>query len=121
MTPFEATQVGWIHWFQRMHSPLADSFFTAMSYLGEEWAFLLAIPILYLGFNWKIAGRLSVLLMASFYFNTLFKDLLDQPRPFEVSDVLKLYPADGHGIPSGHAQSSFVFWVYLSYATQIAS
>jgi hypothetical protein len=46
----------------------------------------------------------------SFYLNAWAKDFFAQPRPFEIGDVLRLSRADGYGLPSGHAQSTLVFW-----------
>jgi membrane-associated phospholipid phosphatase len=111
---FYSTQIEWIKWIQGFRTPVLDHLFTYSSWLGEEWAYLIAVPVVVHFFDRRVGIRLGVILLISFYVNSFFKDLLGQPRPFQISDVVRVYPETGNGIPSGHAQSAMVFWFFMS-------
>ncbi len=104
---------------QVFHFTALDSVMNAFSFLGEDLSYLILIIWLWSSKNPKLVARTAALLFVSFYLNSFLKDLLGQPRPFQYGHVLQLGKADGYGIPSGHAQSSLLFWgmAAVSYPT----
>ena len=113
---FYKAQLPVIQWLQGFHSPAVDSLFQLLSALGEDMSYLVILTVLWVVFSPKKAARICLVLFVSFYINDFFKDLLGQPRPFQVLPVLKLGQAWGGGLPSGHAQSSLLFWVMMATA-----
>jgi membrane-associated phospholipid phosphatase len=95
---------GWLKW------PMLA--FTA---LGIEQFFILLLPTLYWCFDQAIGLRLGIIFMASNTFNSFFKLLFHNPRPYWVSDQVKeLYHETSFGIPSGHAQTAATVWGWLA-------
>jgi hypothetical protein len=54
--------------------------------------------------------RFSVLILVSAWVNGFFKDLLKQPRPYQLDPSVGRAVEASYGIPSGHTQQSLVFW-----------
>jgi hypothetical protein len=65
----------------------------------------------------SLAARLIYRWLISGLVNADLKDLLDQPRPFEIDPGLQLIFTRGRGMPSGHAQSAVVVWGTLAAAS----
>jgi len=80
-------------------------FFT---FLGNEEFYLGVMPILVWSFDHTLGLRVGVMLMLSGSVNSFFKFAFHQPRPYWVSRSVKLLtnPAEGFGLPSGHAQNA---------------
>jgi len=53
---------------------------------------------------------LVIFFLLSDFINVLLKDLIQQPRPFDLNPGVKLSQADGYGMPSGHAQLAVTAW-----------
>ena len=104
---------------QVFHFAALDSVMNAISFLGEDLSYMILIIWLWSSRSPKLVARIAVLLFLSFFLNSFLKDLFEQPRPFQYGKVLQLGKADGYGIPSGHAQSSLLFWgmAAVSYPT----
>jgi membrane-associated phospholipid phosphatase len=113
-----------IHIFMNgFHKPFADRFFAFITYLGEGWLFLAAIPMALLvnmrsGIHIALTGLFTLLLTA------LFKQVLfaGAPRPLEYfKDSYDLYLVPGveihswNSFPSGHTMAAF--GLYLALAT----
>ena len=68
----------------------------------------------------RLGFRLGVLVLISFYCNSLIKSVVGHPRPFNLDPSVKLMDAKGYGLPSGHAQSAALVWggvaAYARYA-----
>lgn len=109
-------QVGIILWLQSFGSPAMDAFWKAVTWLGEEDFFLLAIPVVYWCVEAGLALRLALLYFASVVVNTGAKDLFNTPRP-TPQQVRMVLEGTGPAFPSGHTQASTVFWGFL--ATQV--
>lgn len=109
-------QIPLIATLQSFYPSIFKPCFLFFSALGEEYFFFLLIPFIWMVIDRKMAARLALLIFASFYVNALFKELLAQPRPYQLSSsVIQMDPnGDGYGIPSGHAQSSLLVWLWLS-------
>jgi membrane-associated phospholipid phosphatase len=114
MTPILDWGVRVVLWFQRFH-PALDLPFKALTFLGEEEAFMLLLPLLYWCLERRTGIRLIVLYLFSTWVNAVAKALGGQPRPFEYDPrVQALVQATGEGFPSGHTQSATVLWGYLA-------
>ena len=103
-----------IHQIQNVRGPLLDLFFKGITFLGNESFYLLFFPIFYWCVDFKWGYRLGIIFLVSGYANTALKELLAQPRPFELEAGLNLVEAHGFGLPSGHAQMAVVIWGYLA-------
>lgn len=107
--------IGVILWLQYFSTPALDSFFRAMTFLGDEQFILLALPILYWLIDRAMGLRAGVLLAFSAYINSLTKVLVGQPRPFTYdARVQQLTAASSEGFPSGHTQLTVTLWGYLA-------
>jgi len=103
-----------ILWLQQF-SPALDLPFHALSFLGNEIFFLVALPLLYWCIDRRVGARLAILYLFSSYLNAVFKVWADQPRPFMVDTrVQALEPITSGGFPSGHAQNTTALWGYLA-------
>ncbi len=95
---------------QRFHGPALDSIFRAITIMGQEEFYLLLLPLLFWCVDLGLGARLAILFLLSSYFNTDLKDLFRQPRPFDLDPSVRLFSAEGYGLPSGHAQSAVIVW-----------
>jgi membrane-associated phospholipid phosphatase len=95
---------------QQVHGPGPDSIFRGITFLGEEQFYLLLLPLILWCFDYSFGAVLAVFFLLSNSLNVLLKDLLQQPRPFNLNPALRLSQATGYGLPSGHAQLSVTVW-----------
>jgi len=101
---------------QQIDTPLLDSFFRAITSLGDELFYLLLFPFLLWCVDFYLGIRVGIIFLLSVYFNNGIKEIFQQPRPFEIlPEIQKIY-ASGYGFPSGHAQSSLVVWGSIAIA-----
>jgi hypothetical protein len=56
-----------------------------------------------------------VISFLSGYLNHALKQLLAQPRPYDLAPGINLVPEYGYGLPSGHAQGAVVTWGLLAW------
>jgi membrane-associated phospholipid phosphatase len=103
---------------QQVQSPFFINLFQFFTSLGNEIFYLIFFPFLLWCVNFKLGIRIGILFLISVYLNGLFKFLLHQPRPFDLLPAIQLYPAEGFGFPSGHAQSSILVWCSIAYYKQ---
>ncbi|MBE9170156.1 phosphatase PAP2 family protein [Pleurocapsales cyanobacterium LEGE 06147] len=66
--------------------------------------------------------QLGLLISFSYGFNILCKEFFDYPRPFELNPSVASPEAiatiENSSFPSGHAQSSATFWLYVALRHQ---
>jgi membrane-associated phospholipid phosphatase len=108
-----------IVWLQKLKSPLADYVARFFTIIGTEEFYLLLTGSVYWCGSGRdsLAARLTYRWLISGLVNADLKDLLDQPRPFEIDPGLQLIFTRGRGMPSGHAQSAVVVWGTLAAAS----
>lgn len=103
---------------QQFASPGLDRLFTLITDLGSAPAYIAMLVIVYLGFGSPIGGPLGTLLLVGFFVNFHLKGVFDTPRPFEIDAALARSDEAGSnigaGFPSGHTQTSLLFWGYLA-------
>jgi membrane-associated phospholipid phosphatase len=105
------------HWIATWANPFCDAFFRALTDLGNETFYYLAIAVLFWLADRRRAGVLLLLLLLSGYVNTFAKLWAHTPRPdpglIRVLDF-RPYQSGNPAFPSGHAQAAVVFWAYLA-------
>lgn len=101
-----------IHAIQVVHGPALDTFFKIITSLGEEEFFMLILPLIFWCVDFTIGARVGFIFLLSPYINTVLKDFLKHPRPFQLDPTVQLrsYGTEGYGLPSGHAQHAVVLW-----------
>jgi membrane-associated phospholipid phosphatase len=81
------------------------------SFLGTEGFYLFILPFLYWCVDVRLGLRVSVILSVSDSLNTFFKFVFHQPRPYWVSDKVRVINTEAsYGMPSGHAQHAVTVW-----------
>ncbi len=81
------------------------------SFLGTEEFYLFILPFLYWCVDVRMGLRVGVILSVSDCLNTFSKLVFHQPRPYWVSDKVKVIRAEiSYGLPSGHAQHAVTVW-----------
>jgi membrane-associated phospholipid phosphatase len=100
---------------QQIDTPLLDSFFRAITSLGDELFYLLLFSFLLWCVDFYLGIRVGIIFLLSVYVNTGAKEIFQQPRPFDILPEIQKAYASGYGFPSGHAQSSLVVWGSIAY------
>lgn len=100
---------------QQIDTPLLDSFFRAITSLGDELFYLLLFSFLLWCVDFYLGIRVGIIFLLSVYVNTGVKEIFQQPRPFDILPEIQKVHASGYGFPSGHAQSSLVVWGSIAY------
>lgn len=99
---------------QKIRSPFFDEFFQFVSFFGTHVFYMLLLAFLYWCHDKKYAARIFILFLISGWSNTVLKDLINHPRPYNLNPSVKIGNTTGPGIPSGHAQQSLVVWAALA-------
>jgi len=100
---------------QQIDTPLLDSFFRAITSLGDELFYLLLFSFLLWCVDFYLGIRVGIIFLLSVYVNNGIKEIFQQPRPFDILPEIQKVHASGYGFPSGHAQSSMVVWGSIAY------
>jgi len=101
---------------QQIDTPLLDSFFRAVTSLGDESFYLLLFSFLIWCVDFYLGIRVGIIFLLSVYVNNGIKEIFQQPRPFDILPEIQKAHASGYGFPSGHAQSSLVVWGSIAIA-----
>jgi membrane-associated phospholipid phosphatase len=99
---------------QKIESPALTALMKVVTSLGSVYFYLPLLFIIFWCIDEKKGLRLGLLLLVSAWLNLFLKDLLKQPRPFNLDSSVGLAFEASHGIPSGHAQMSLSFWVFVA-------
>lgn len=98
--------------------PGLHGFFLLITQLGSEQAYVVLLALYYWLVDPSSGRRLGLLLGLNFALNSLLKQALDLPRPYQLDPSLASAEAvetgTGPGFPSGHAQGAALFWGYLA-------
>jgi len=100
---------------QQIDTSLIDSFFRAVTSLGDELFYLILFPFLLWCVDFYLGLQVGIIFLLSVYVNNGIKEIFQQPRPFEILPEIQKIHASGYGFPSGHAQSSLVVWGSIAY------
>lgn len=81
------------------------------SLLGDEYFYILVLPLVYWSIDDRLGLHIGLILMLSSSLNAILKVAFHTPRPFWVFPDVTAYRLDiGFGIPSGHAQNAVAVW-----------
>lgn len=98
-------------WVLAIRSDWLTPIFQGFSLLGEEYFFLLALPLGYWLWRRDAMGRVGAVLLFTVVLNAFIKELFHIPRP----SIEHLMQAEGWSFPSGHAQMAMVLWGWLAW------
>ncbi|AIO18632.1 undecaprenyl pyrophosphate phosphatase [Candidatus Izimaplasma bacterium HR1] len=102
-----------VEFFQSLQSGFFDFFFNMISFLGEQYVYILILGIVYYAYNKKLGEYLAFTLFFTGLFNNTLKLLVNAQRPFQKypDRVNNLRPetSTGHSFPSGHVQNFTAF------------
>jgi membrane-associated phospholipid phosphatase len=105
-----------IVWVQSMSNPFFNAVFKALTFLGNEEFYVLALPILYWCVNREIGVALVYLSLLSAWVNDVIKYLFQIPRPEAFDARIRVLTEETiPSFPSGHAQNAVANWGYLAY------
>jgi len=99
---------------QQVHGPVLDNIFRIITFMGEEQFYLVLLPLVLWCVDYSFGAVLAVFFMLAESVNFTLKELIQQPRPFDLNPSVKLSAAEGYGMPSGHAQLSLVVWIAIA-------
>ncbi|MFZ4615451.1 MAG: phosphatase PAP2 family protein [Rectinemataceae bacterium] len=115
MDPILAWGLDVVRLAQGFASPALTTVMKGISFLGSEPFYLIMLPILYWAVDRDRGARIALVFLASAFVNAWLKDLFGQSRPFDFDQALGLAIEGSHGLPSGHAQGSVVFFGMAAY------
>lgn len=104
-----------VEWIQSYQNGVFDAFFNFISFLGEEYVYIVVLSILYFAYDKKMGEFSGFTLFIAGALNSTLKGLFSAQRPFQKypDRVTNLRPetSGGYSFPSGHTQmfSTFVF------------
>jgi membrane-associated phospholipid phosphatase len=99
---------------QRLENPVLTALVKFITALGTEALYVPLILFIFWRVNEKQGFRFGILIILSAWVNAFLKDLLRQPRPFNLEPSLGLASESSYGAPSGHAQMSLIFWIAMA-------
>lgn len=100
---------------QQIHGPVLDNILRGITFLGEEQFYLVLFPLILWCIDYSFGAVLAIFFLFSDFINVMLKDIIQQPRPFELNPSVKLSQAEGYGMPSGHGQLSVTAWGAIAY------
>ena len=99
---------------QKIESPGLTAIIKFITVLGTEALYLPLILFIFWWADEKQGLRFGILIIVSAWINSFAKDILKQPRPFNLDPSLGLAHESSYGAPSGHAQMSLTFWIPMA-------
>lgn len=105
-------------WLQSMQNGLFDFVANLLDFAGSDLFFIAALTLIYWSVNRKLGTRLLFALILGGLLNVALKALFQTPRPFVVSDEVRLLAVEqgNYGVPSGHVMNATVVWGYLAWS-----
>lgn len=102
-----------VEFMQSWQNGFWDFFFNTISFLGEEYIYILILGTVYYAYDKKLGEFLAFTLFFTGIFNSIIKGIVAAKRPFEKypSRVTNLRPetSTGRSFPSGHTQNFTAF------------
>jgi undecaprenyl-diphosphatase len=103
---------------QALRSPIFDWFFYIISFLGDEYFFLVVSVVLYWCVSKRFAYRFFNVFMMGALFTGVIKTIVARPRPYLNGAESVISKTEGFSFPSGHSQSAANMCVQLSLAAK---
>jgi membrane-associated phospholipid phosphatase len=108
------TGITWVVFFQNLGGWLQTPM-EAISFLGNEYFYLLMLPVLYWCVEAGIGLRVGIILLLSTSLNDALKLTMHGPRPYWYSaEVIRYASETSFGVPSGHSQIAIGVWGMLA-------
>ena len=101
-----------LYWFQSIHGPIQDAFFSFITHFGDAGLFWIIMTLLVLIFvkdkRVGLTAILALVIEASIC-NLLLKPLVARDRPFWIDPSVQMLvnPPSDYSFPSGHSGASF--------------
>ncbi len=107
--------MGIIQFIQSFNSPFLDGFFQAVTILGEEYFYIVALSLVFWCIDKRYGYKLSFAFLLSGVVNGVAKSIVNASRPIGVEGIrsLRVETATGSSFPSGHTQNITSFLVSL--------
>ena len=104
-----------LYWLEGVRTPVADAFFSAVTMLGEEAAFIAAVLIVFWCADKTAGYYLSAVGFCGTMCNLSLKMYFRVPRPWELDPAFSIVEsaretAIGYSFPSGHTQNAVGIW-----------
>jgi membrane-associated phospholipid phosphatase len=100
-------------WLQANY-PQLEQFMITLSQIGQFEFYLAVLPFVYWSLNKQLGLTMTYLLAIADLTNAALKHPLRGPRPYWFDPSLGLSAEDSYGLPSGHAQTVTVAYLYLA-------
>ncbi len=104
-----------VEFLQTFRNGFFDLFFNFISFMGEEYVYIILLTVIYYAYDKKLGEMLGYVLIVSTALNTILKHIFSADRPFtkypERIENLRPHTSPGYSFPSGHTQvfTSIVF------------
>ena len=95
---------------QTITNPVFDWLFYILTYIGDQYFFIILAVIIYWTINKKFAHRFALMYMIASLFSFILKNVFKRARPYEEIGVTVPfdYYTSGYSMPSGHATAAGV-------------
>jgi membrane-associated phospholipid phosphatase len=114
MEPISQISLDVTIWLQENYSKLEPLFQAVSSFVRFE-VYLAIIPLVYWCLEKGLGRSLAYLVTVSNMVNEILKAALRDPRPYWTGKVTGLAEEETYGVPSGHAQTATVLYIYLAF------
>ena len=105
-----------IEFLQQFRSPLVDQVFLFLNFFDTRLFYLIFIPFMWVGYNYKLGIKIFFILMLSFIINDYLKYLFMYPRPYMLDPQLTVIKLGDYSFPSGAAQAAVLLpLIFISY------
>ena len=105
--------IGIVEFFQSLKNGFFDFFFNMISFLGEQYVYIVVLGIIYYAYDKKLGEYLAFTLFFTGLFNNTLKLVVNAQRPYEKypdrATNLRPGTSTGHSFPSGHTQNFTAF------------
>lgn len=110
-----------LYFLESLRNPVTDVIFAAVTYLGDEAAFLAAALVLYWCVDKTAAYYLAAIGFSGTALNQTLKMMFRVPRPWDLDPAFTIVEsaraaATGYSFPSGHTQNAVGIWGGLAMA-----
>jgi len=113
MEPFNQFSLEVTKWLQENYS-LLEPLFEAVSASIRFEVYLAIIPLVYWSLEKRLGRSLAYIITFSNMINEILKAAFRDPRPYWTEDGIGLDEELTYGVPSGHAQSATVLYIFLA-------
>ena len=108
-----------VEWIQSFQNGFLDLFFNFISFLGEEYVYIVIISVLYFAIDKKLGEFSGLVLFFTGILNATIKSLVSAERPFQKypDRITNLRPetSGGYSFPSGHTQMFTAFGFGIAF------